>query len=864
MRVSASGKFFLAGNGKFFAKGLAYGPFPPNSAGQHFASPEQTAADFDLIAASGANLVRVYNTPPRWLLDLAQTRGLRVLVDIPWQTQQCFLDSPQKCEEIRETVRRAVLGCSRHPAVFAFSVGNEIPADIVRWSGTQATADFIDELVNEAKRIDPECLCTYTNFPTTEFLQPQNLDFICFNVYLHKEHAFRKYLSRLQSLSEGKPLLLGEVGIDSIREGEPRKCEMLSWQIEDAFRGGLAGAVVFSFTDEWYRQGRLVDDWELGLTTRDRRPKPSFEAVSRQFQRAPFFPPVRQPDVSVVVAAYNAERTLGACLESLCKLNYPNLEIILVDDGSADNTAGIAARYPTVKLIRHPSNLGLSAARNTGIIAARGEIVAFTDADCRVDPDWLYYLVSDLVEGNYAGIGGPNLLPPEDSAVASAVMVSPGGPAHVMLTDTQAEHIPGCNMAFYKSALLELGLFDPVFRAAGDDVDICWRLQQAGYKIGFSPSAVVWHYRRSTVGAYLKQQQGYGHAEALLIRKHPEYFNALGAGVWRGRIYGPGKGGLQLGRSVIYHGLFGSAGFQSIYAADLATWLLFCTTLEFHVLVALPLWILTLTFGALLPLAITSLLFPICVSGASALQAHLPPRKKEWWSRPLVGLLFFLQPIVRGWARYRGRFLPRTLDLSAQANLDSVALRQSGKRLNETAYVGTFPVDRPTLVSALLQRLEERGWQHKPDLGWSEYDVEVYGTRWADVQVISAVEHMSRDYHVFRFRLRPVWSIQARTAFWSLCAADFVLIGLFAARQPWLWLVLLTLPLFAWFVRQKTRTLQSLMVVFLDKFAEEHGLDRLIEEREPAQAEPARPPERSIFSAPEPAAKAQEAPHPGA
>ena len=116
--------------------------------------------------------------------------------------------------------------------------------------------------------------------------------------------------------------------------------------------------------------------------------------------------------------------------------------------------------------------------------------MAFTDSDCRADEDWLYYLVGDLIGSEFAGIGGPNLLPPEDSPVAAAVMASPGGPAHVMLTDRQAEHIPGCNMAFYKRALSEIGGFDPIFRRAGDDVDLCWRLQQADYKIGFSPAGV--------------------------------------------------------------------------------------------------------------------------------------------------------------------------------------------------------------------------------------------------------------------------------------------------------------------------------------------------------------------------------------
>src|SRR3989449_3682565 len=101
----------------------------------------------------------------------------------------------------------------------------------------------------------------------------------------------------------------------------------------------------------------------------------------------------------------------------------------------------------------------------------------------------------------------------------AAVLVSPGGPAHVMLTDREAEHVPGCNMAFYKWALEEVGGFDPVFRKAGDDVDVCWRLQERGCKIGFSPAGFVLHYPRSTLRAYLKPQSRYGGARALPIRQ---------------------------------------------------------------------------------------------------------------------------------------------------------------------------------------------------------------------------------------------------------------------------------------------------------------------------------------------------------
>jgi GT2 family glycosyltransferase len=846
-RVTVDGKFFRLGEKKFYVRGVAYGPFPPNAAGQPFASPEQTAKDFAQIRELGANLVRVYHVPGRWFLDLAGEHELKLLVDIPWNKQLCFLDSKEYRMAACDAVRHAVYACGRHQAVLGYSVANEIPPDIVRWSGTRAVADFIDDLIQEAKRVDRDCLCTFTNYPPTEFLRPQSVDFVCFNVYLHQEQPFRNYLARLQMLAESKPLVLGEFGLDSLREGEERKSAILRWQVEDIFRGGLAGGIVFSFTDEWFKDSRVVEDWEMGLTTRAREPKKSFRVIQESFRQAPYFPLARYPRVSVVVASYNGDRTLKACLDSLQRLNYPDYEVILVDDGSTDTSRQIASLHTNVRYFRHEKNLGLSAARNTGIGAATGEIIAFTDSDCRADPDWLYYLVSDLLNSEFAGIGGPNLLPPEDSLVAAAVMVSPGGPAHVMLTDRQAEHIPGCNMAFYKWALAEIGGFDPIFHRAGDDVDLCWRLQQAGYEIGFSPSAFVWHYRRSTLGAYLKQQEGYGEAEALLVRKHPEYFNSFGGSLWRGRIYTASKFGVLVRPPIIYRGRFGSAGFQSLYASQPAFTLMLCTTLEYHVLVSLPLWVLSGAFRLLLPVAITSLLISVSVCVAAAAQATLPKNKKRWWSRPLVAALFFLQPIVRGLARYQGRLTLRPTPVAAQPTLDSVSLRDGSLSLGEVRYWAERPINRLGLVAGVLNRLDREGWPNKSDVGWSEHDVEVYGNRWSYLRLTSVAEEHPPNKQLIRFRLKSGWSLPAKVVFWSLCGFDLLVLG-FAGSwlRWWLWvLVLIPVPLSIWFLRREQRTLQSLMVLLVDTVAKEWGLIKVPDpvgaaaEPKPAEAAPA-------------------------
>ena len=148
-------------------------------------------------------------------------------------------------------------------------------------------------------------------------------------------------------------------------------------------------------------------------------------------------------------------------------------------------------------------------------------------------------------------------------------------------------------------------------------------------------------------------------------------------------------------------------------------------------LVTLPLWVLSVTFHPLLPMAITSLLISLGVCVAAGAQAALPRTKRRWWSRPLVAMLFFLQPIVRGWARYQGRLALRPTPLAAQQTLDSIALRDSKESLREVQYWAEQRLDRLALVADILRRLDQQGWPNKSDIGWSDYDVEVYDTRWS-------------------------------------------------------------------------------------------------------------------------------------
>jgi GT2 family glycosyltransferase len=514
------------------------------------------------MAANGINAIRTYTVPPVWLLEAAGEHGLRVMVGLPWEEHVAFLDEPGRASDIERRVREMVRTCGDHGAVLAYVIGNEIPASIVRWHGARRIERFLQRLYRAVKEETPEILVTYVNFPTTEYLQLPFLDFYCFNVYLERQEQLEAYLAQLQNLAGDKPLVMAEIGLDSRRNGEAGQAKALAWQIQTVFAGGCAGVFLFAWTDEWYRGGYHVEDWDFGLTRRNGEPKPALAAVRAALAAVPFPEDVPWPRISVVVCTYNGSRTICETLRGLALLEYPNYEVIVVDDGSTDNTAALVQPFE-VRLIR-TQNRGLSAARNNGLEAASGSIVAYIDDDAYPDAHWLQYLAWTYLTTEYAGVGGPNIAPANDGKIAECIAHAPGGPAHVLLAAREAEHIPGCNCSFRKECLQSVGGFDPVFRTAGDDVDLCWRLLERGWKLGFHAAAMVWHHRRSSLRTYWKQQKGYGKAEALLERKWPSKYNAAGHVTWAGRLYGRGIT-RALGHWRIYQGTWGSAPFQRMY-----------------------------------------------------------------------------------------------------------------------------------------------------------------------------------------------------------------------------------------------------------------------------------------------------------
>ena len=736
---------------KTYVKGATYGTFAPGPDGEQFPPRSTVQRDLRAMASHGFNALRTYTPPPEWLLDEAAEQGLSVMVGIPWAQHVTFLDQ-RMGREIERDVRRTVERYAGHPGILCYALGNEIPAPIVRWHGAAKTAHFLRRLYDGAKAADPDGLVTYVNYPTTEYLELPFLDLLVFNVYLERQKDLRKYLARLHNLACDRPLLLGEVGLDSLRNGVEAQAESLEWQIRTSFDSGCAGAFVFSWTDEWYRGGQQIEDWEFGLTTRERAPKPALQVVNRAFEAVPFPPRNPLPKVSVLICTYNGSGTIGETLDRVQELDYPNYEVIVVDDGSTDTVPEIVAQYP-VHCIR-TENRGLSSARNTALQAAGGEIVVYLDDDAYPDPHWLHYLVHAFEEGDWACVGGPNLPPAADPPLAHAVANSPGGPVHVLIGDQEAEHVPGCNMAFRRECLYEIGGFDPVFRAAGDDVDVCWRIQERGWKIGYHPGALVWHHRRPSLRRYWKQQVGYGKAEALLEDKWPAKYNVVGHVSWEGRIYGRGLAQALVRPRRIYHGLWGEAPYQSLYERSPDTWWALPLMPEWYLFLILlvPPVLLGFTWPAFL-VAAPFLGLGVLASLAQAIKGAVRATAPEGMSmaarvrwRLVVGALHLAQPA----ARLRGRLMQGLTIWRRRGHGGWSWLRRRDQALWSEEWHST-----PQWVGTLHRRLIVAGMPVLLPGPFEEWDLEVRGGLLGRARILAATEEHGGGKQLVRFRLTP-------------------------------------------------------------------------------------------------------------
>lgn len=216
------------------------------------------------------------------------------------------------------------------------------------------------------------------------------------------------------------------------------------------------------------------------------------------------------PTVSVIVPVYNGAATIEGCLRSLEAQTVRAHEVIVVDDGSTDETAAVVERT-RARLVRLERNKGPAAARNAGIEAARAEVIAFTDADCVAAPDWLARALARLeAEPDAAGIEGRTEPAGETSALTHQMRNVEGG---LYMT---------CNMIYRRDALERVDGFDERFRLAWlEDSDVALGILEAGRRIVWDPTVLVSHLVLQRGRRRFLHEARKRFYNPLLFRKHP-------------------------------------------------------------------------------------------------------------------------------------------------------------------------------------------------------------------------------------------------------------------------------------------------------------------------------------------------------
>ena len=242
---------------------------------------------------------------------------------------------------------------------------------------------------------------------------------------------------------------------------------------------------------------------------------------------------------SVIVPAYNAVKTLPVLLASLSAQSFKDFETVLIDDKSRDRTVQIAESYPC-KFLRMPRNRGPARCRNEGARVAQGEILAFTDSDCEVAPDWLERMDQRFQEPETDAIMGRLVLKPStflgDSI--SALGFPAGGSVgfeRIWKVDEKGftDSLSSCNCAVRKDLFHKIGGFDESFPyAGGEDSLLAYHLRKAGCRIRFCPDVVAYHGARDSLRSFLRWQFRRGQSSYIFSTRVQEKRGYVALRLW--------------------------------------------------------------------------------------------------------------------------------------------------------------------------------------------------------------------------------------------------------------------------------------------------------------------------------------------
>ena len=205
--------------------------------------------------------------------------------------------------------------------------------------------------------------------------------------------------------------------------------------------------------------------------------------------------------LSVYIPCYNAARFIEASIRALLDQTRPPDEVLVIDDGSSDNSVALASRFP-VRVIRHRENKGLAAARNTAFANATHSLVGAIDADVLPDPTWMEYLLEHFVDLHVAGVSG-RLIEAHRTGPANAwraeQMKQDLGLKRLAIEQPSHRRLGGFGTIFRKEAVMNVGGYNERYRTNYEDVDLCARLLAAGHKLVFEPRAVAFHQRCDSI-----------------------------------------------------------------------------------------------------------------------------------------------------------------------------------------------------------------------------------------------------------------------------------------------------------------------------------------------------------------------------
>ncbi|RLE78416.1 MAG: hypothetical protein DRJ52_10545 [Thermoprotei archaeon] len=233
--------------------------------------------------------------------------------------------------------------------------------------------------------------------------------------------------------------------------------------------------------------------------------------------------------ISVIVPTKDNEKTIGALLESLRKQEYRDFEVIIVDS-SSDSTPLIASKYTFTKLLKIPP-VGANAARNLGVKNAKGEIIVFTDGDCRVPPDWLKKILEFFEKNKTVDVVGGsvytakelrgNLIADYYNEALWPMMPIYPSEAKVTKENFHKIRVPNSNnLAFRRRVFDEGFLFNEEFKGGYEETELLWRLCLRGYDIRVFPKIVVEHFHTKSLRNLLRRAFSYGRGHYLFYLKY--------------------------------------------------------------------------------------------------------------------------------------------------------------------------------------------------------------------------------------------------------------------------------------------------------------------------------------------------------